>query len=272
MESLVEVLLKLFTVSVVILISQTSYNAIVYRQAGYIRWIKFTLILIATTGVGYLLVMQIDEINKIPYLGRGILIIDSIFSAFYQYLPKKFIFYWLVVPFIIICLFFAVLTVVKSIEIRKNFILWEKRNKKIVDNEIQLNQSKKESDSIQEIRNTEIQDAVINDDNVQEIIETVHFLEEETTRIKYDSILGLRKVFEKSKQKGLQLDETEEGYVAIYSNRDGYISLKHLLESNGLSSGDLVAQPSIVLFNKKTINQKTIKEALEILNRGERLG
>lgn len=256
---MIENLLKIFVVSIIILICQMSYNAQIYRHIGYIRWLKFIAISIITMGLGYLVIIQTDKISKISYVGKMVSVIDSIFSAFYQYLPKKLLFFWLLAPFLIACIFFTILTVVKSIEIRKNFMSWKKRNQEILDDGKQIDNT------------TERMIKTDSSDQSNEVTQEIHFLNEETIRIRYDSILGLRKVFEKSKQKGLQLGETEEGYVAVYSNKDGYISLKYLLEKNNLPINSLQSQPSIVIFDKENIKHRTVKEALEILNRGDSL-
>ncbi|STE38130.1 hypothetical protein [Enterococcus mundtii] len=261
---MIENLLKLFVVSIIILICQMSYNAQIYRHIGYIRWFKFITTSIITMVLGYLLIIQTDKISKIPYVGKMVSVIDSIFSAFYQYLPKKLLFFWLLAPFLIACIFFTILTVFKSIEIRKNFMSWKKRNQEILDDGQQIDNTTE--------RMIKTEEDTFSSDQLHEVTQEIHFLNEETTRIRYDSILGLRKVFEKSKQKGLQLGETEEGYVAVYSNKDGYISLKYLLEKNNLPINSLEPQPSIVIFDKENIKHRTVKEALEILNRGESLG
>jgi len=98
----------------------------------------------------------------------------------------------------------------------------------------------------------------------------VHFLNEKTTRIRANTILGLQRAYELSKLKGLQLGETETGYVAVYSDEEGLIKLKALLSENSISCLRLKNKPSVVYFDNSSDNVQciTIMEQLKNIREG----
>src|SRR5690625_2858102 len=245
---------------------QIAYNSLVYRQIGKMKWIKFICVVGVVLVGGYILHESIKSFAEAPYVSSVVCVIYTLFFTFICYLTKTFMILLFVVPLVvawIVYLFITIATVVKN---RIKYSKWKKG--------VETEEEKPSANQNKSIDNTPVEVVELDVDQGQEEKEesdekNVHFLSEHTTKIRYKSILGLQRAYEVAKGKGLQLAETETGYVAVYADKTGFRKLKELMTQNGIDYRKLENRPSVVFFDLDTVQCVPIKEALEKMKEGE---
>ncbi|GEM_PF-2641396 len=272
---MIELLLKIFVISLIVMSVSMSYNAQVYHQLGIKRWITFGLTVIVSLTFGLFLFKQVSKITSIPFAGKIIEFVNNTISIFINYLPKDPLLVWFLGPFMFVCLYFLFMTIFKVVDIRKTYSRWLIKNKDKFEKSPQketISNNDIKKDAKEDIKDNIKKDIEFNGLASDEVVlnsEAVHFLSEKVDKIRYKSVLGLRKAYETARKNGLVLGETDEGYVAVYANIEGVNSLKKILATNDISSEDLISQPSLVFFSKGGLKCTTLKETFARMGRGE---
>ncbi|HIB1905754.1 TPA: hypothetical protein ACWWDT_001806 [Enterococcus faecium] len=272
---MIELLLKIFVISLIVMSVSMSYNAQVYHQLGIKRWITFGLTVIVSLTFGLFLFNQVSKITSIPFAGKIIEFVNNTISIFINYLPKDPLLVWFLGPFMFVCLYFLFMTIFKVVDIRKTYSRWLIKNKDKFEKSPQketISNNDIKKDAKEDIKDNIKKDIEFNGLASDEVVlnsEAVHFLSEKVDKIRYKSVLGLRKAYETARKNGLVLGETDEGYVAVYANSEGVNSLKKILATNDISSEDLISQPSLVFFSKGGLKCTTLKETFARMGRGE---
>lgn len=267
---IIEIALKILLIVVAISFIQIAYNALIYRQRGKMKWIKFLLVAAATLIGGYLLFNYIKPFTELPYISFVVGAIDSMIFTFFSYLPKTFLLVWFVAPLVIVWIVYLFITLTTVIKNRVKYMKW--KNQVVYEEKTSLLENAKNDVKVEvvEEKGTEIAAAAEVEESGQYEKE-IHFLNEPMTKIRYKSILGLQRAYEVAKAKGLQLAETETGYVAVYAEKTGVKKLKELLSKNGIDYSKLENRPSVVFFDSDTVQCVSIKEALKKMNGGEQI-
>lgn len=261
---IVEYLLKLILLIIVISFIHITYNSVVYKQVDSKRWIKFILLSLVGLIIGYGLYVFIEWFVMIPYLHGVFKAVDSIFKTFFGYLPKSFVIIYFVAPLIVAWIFYLVITATSVIKNRRKYYKWKKK--------VDAEEKQEQQPQIKEKGAAETSETVIQpSETVEEVVggDNVHFLSEPMSKIRYKSALGLQRSYEKAKENGLQIAESETGYVAVYAEKSGIKKLKSLMHENGIDHSDLKSRPSIVFFNAEDMQCISIKEAFEKMKGGE---
>ncbi|MEY8307431.1 hypothetical protein AAK913_12515 [Enterococcus faecium] len=272
---MIELLLKIFVISLIVMSVSMSYNAQVYHQLGIKRWITFGLTVIVSLTFGLFFFKQVSKITSIPFVGKIIEFVNNTISIFINYLPKDPLLVWFLGPFMFVCLYFLFMTIFKVVDIRKTYSRWLIKNKDKFEKSPQketISNNDIKKDAKEDIKDDIKKDIEFNGLANDEVVlnsEAVHFLSEKVDKIRYSSVLGLRKAYETARKNGLVLGETDEGYVAVYTNSEGVNSLKKILETNDISSEGLISQPSLVFFSKDGLKCTTLKETFAQMGRGE---
>lgn len=259
---IIGIALKIILVVVAISIIQIAYNSVVYRQVGKIKWVKFIPIVAIVLLGGYFLFSSIKPFTDLRYISNVVDVIDTVFFTFFGYLPKNIIIVWFVLPIVITWIAYLFITLTTVIKNRYKYFNWKK---KIEANEKEVNEQEPEYDDKEKETIITHLDKGLEDENE----DNVHFLSEPMAKIRYKSILGLQRAYEISKEKGLQLAESDTGYVAVYADKTGVSRLKELMNENNIDYSKLKNRPSIVFFDSSTIQCVSIKEAFEKIKGGE---
>lgn len=258
-----EYLIKIFVILTLVAIIQTSYNIFIYRQVGKLRWGKFLILSISCVVVGGYLLSVIKEVTELPYLKGVFGFIDSVIFSFFSYISSSLMVLWFVVPILIVWIIYLLKSISSVIKNRIKFNQWENQNK----------------DNMEPMITAVGNDKAVKEEKPQEVTvcepaieEKVHFLENvEIVEIRFDSILGLQRAYEVSKKKGLQIGETESGYVAVYSSKEGMMELEGIFNKHGIERPHLGNDNSLVFFNKKNTKSLEIRKAMDMLRAGEKI-
>lgn len=250
----IEYVLKGLIIATILACIQISYNTLLYRQFGVSRWIKFIIISLFSVGIGGVLIYYTKSFVQLPYVEIIVNFTDTLLFAFFGYISKWFLLIWFVLPVLSVWAVYLIKSIIYVINNRIKFRKWQKQNQ-------ETNMQEKQEMNMTETKSKE-------QENISD--ETIYFLEDvETTNIRYNTILGLQRVYELAKKKGLQLGKTERGYVAVYSNTEGVNLLSNILQDYGIETYELEKLPSVVFINKKVVKGIPIKKAMEKLKAGE---
>ncbi|HFD1725292.1 TPA: hypothetical protein QFM54_001865 [Enterococcus faecium] len=257
---IVQILLKALLVITIVGIVQIGYNAWIYRQFGFFRWVKLIMLTLVSLVVAYILWGAIEKISTIKYLSSVLKFFDSILFTFFSFVPSKFILYWIIFPLLVAWIFYLLNTLRVVLVTRWRFYRWQKKNESEellrAENSIESLESDSDINEL-ESKNEEIES------------KSIHFLEVDTVKIRYKSILGLQRAYEKSKNEGLQISETDNGYIAVYASSEGVKQLRELFKMHNLDKRKLNNRPSVVFFDKENVSCIGIKEALESMKAGD---
>lgn len=265
---LVEYLLKIVLVMVFIAINQIVYNTVVYKQLGYLRWIKFVISFAITLTISGFIWLKIHDLVLLPYVSSAVNMIDKIIFTFFSYIPKSFILLWFVVPIVIAWIFYLLMALKDTLVIRWRFYRWQKKNESE-----ELKQANKAINEGAEKEKEESKDVV--EEKVSLEMEDVAeenqlpFFDVPINKIKYNSVLGLQRSYELAKTEGLQVDMAEWGYVAVYANGSGKKQLRALLAENDINDNGLENRPSLVAVKNNGIESISIKDALKRIKDGD---
>lgn len=260
---IVEYLIKIFLILTIVIVLQTSYSTLVYRQIGQARWIKFGAVGLVTLAVGIALIMRVKWLTDLPYLHSVVRFIDKVIFAFFGYLSGKLLFVWFIVPLLIIWIIYLGKSAYTVVTNRIKFNQWKKANEEKEKPVEAVVSADGQKDDQQET------DLVVEDPEKAVEVDP-HFLKNvPLTRIRLNSILGIQRIYEIAKNKGLQVSETETGYVAVYSNAEGIKQLKEILHANHVKEIKLENRPSIVLFDQTVTKCIPIKQAMARIKAGE---
>lgn len=248
---IVKAVLYIILVVVAISIIQIAYNSMVYRQINSLKWAKFGLVVVVVLVGGGILFTFIKPFTELRYISNVVSFIDAVFFTFLGYLPKQLLIIWFIIPVVITWIAYLFITLTAVIKNRYKYQKWKRKTEAA------------EQESNKELEETA---ATISEDKGKD---NVHFLSEPMTKIRYKSALGLQRAYEISKQKGLQLAESETGYIAVYADKSGVTKLRELMNENDLDYSSLKNRPSIVFFDSSKTECVSIKEALEKMKGGE---
>lgn len=263
---IIEILLKIILIVVVISLLQIAYNAVIYRQPGKMKWVKFISLVAAILICGYLLFESIKPFTELRYVSSVVSVIDTMIFTFFSYLPKTFLIIWFVAPLVITWIAYLFLTLTTVIKNRYKYLKWKKGVEAEEKSSLSSGEASKETNDNSPVEVVEL-DVGQEQEDVDE--KNIHFLSEPMTKFRYKSILGLQRAYEVAKEKGLQLTETETGYVAVYADRSGVRKLRKLMSENGIDYSQIENRPSVVFFDLDTVQCVSIKEALGKMNEGE---
>ena len=248
-------LLQVFLIIVVISVIEIAYNSLVYRQTENKNKLIFYSITIITLASARLGIVAINKLIDVPVLGGIIKMINSIFNSFVNYVPLKPILLWFVVPVSLAWGFYMLKSTGFVVTKKLNFNKWK--------GSLKLKQQEETQDQMQqEQKDSEVQQDI-------EIESSIHFLDMEMTRgIKYQNVLGLQRAYELAKKNGLQISETKDGYVAVYSDGKGYKALKKILSENSIDISNLQGRPSLVFFDAEKASGIGIQDQFLKLKEG----
>lgn len=225
------------------------YNVIVDRRTRKLNWYKFSVAMILILIITALCIFAALHVSSIPVVKTVSHILDAIVFSFVNYLPKLILSVWFICPLLLAWLYYSVRTVIHVIKSRSRYKKWKKKH---------LEQEKEEE------QNQE-----------KEEVEEIHFLPSSlitSSPIRYNSVLGLSRIYEIAKTQGLQIAESENGYVSVFSSAEGKKKLIEIFNENQLDSSIISKYPSIVFFDKHEAKSITITEARTKIHRGEEIG
>lgn len=255
---MIGIIIFLFLIVSAIIAIQIGYNEIIYQQLGKLKWFKFLVLACVVVILALAGIMQIPKILKFPVIHTLDKIVNGLLLKLTEYINVNIVILWFVIPLALAFIFFIIKSIFKRISIKRDF-----------------NKSKENEKSKIAVKK-EVSPEIINVPEEIEVAEVEleepvnRFLDYPTTKIKYGSILGLQRAYEVSKEKGLIIDTTSNGYVAVFSSQEGMKSLKILLSENGIDISVLKGEPSVVLFDETNIESKSIKDELDKLNQKRR--
>lgn len=249
-------LLQVFLIILVVSVLEIAYNSLVFRQQEKRNKLIFLAITVVTIFIAELGVVGISKLGNVPILGGVINMINSIFKNFVEYIPLKPILLWFVIPALLAWAFFVLKSTGFVITKKLDFKKWKdtlKQKQREKEEKEQANQQAVEMEKAQE--------------DAEE--DSIHFLDMEMSRnIKYQNILGLQRAYELAKSKGLQIAETDEGYVAVYSDGKGFKELKRILSTNSIDVINLQGKPSLVFFDARKATSIQIQDQFLKLKEG----
>lgn len=247
-KAVLYIILGVVAVSIV----QIAYNSMVYRQINKLKWVKFSLVVVVVFVSSFLLFKFVNPLTDFRYISNVVNVIDSVFFTFIGFLPKNFLIIWFIVPVVLTWIVYLFITLMAVIKNRYKYRKW-----------------KKKTELAEQESNNQVAETVATTSSEDTEKENVHFLSEPMTKIRYTSALGLQRAYEISKQKGLQLAESDTGYIAVYADKSGVTKLRELMIDNGIDYSNLKNRPSIVFFDSNATECISIKEALEKMKGGE---
>lgn len=263
---IVEYLVKIFIILSMIVVVGISYNTFVHKQKKKLRWFMFAVISVICGLIGFWLLLKIN-LKEIAYVKSVVGFVDTVVFSFLSYVPVGLIILWFSGSLLIAWVYYLIKSSALVVTSRVKFNQWKKQNKdEVIPATIVNFKENKDSQDMQEEQ--------VQEDETREASseESIHFLEAvETSKIRYDSILGFQRTYEVAKKKGLQIGETASGYVAVYASEEGKNTLRNILDELDIKSESLVEDASVVFFNKTTIKSLEVKKAREMLKAGEKI-
>lgn len=247
-------LLRSLLVAIGMVIIQIIYTTVAYRQKAKLQWVKFAGGAFLTVVIVELILLKVQLIYSVPFIGSIVKGLDSWVQTFFNFLPKKTLIAWLVFPLAIAWAYFLLSSILAFLSKRGKFKNWVRKHESDTNN-TPLVTKKEESKS-----NDLIEKAESNfEDKEPEIEIPVNSVLDITT------VGGLTDAYNKSKQEGLLISKIENQYVAIYSDAAGFNKLKQLLLDIQVEVSNLKPRPSLVTFTDKIIAVKSVREELEFL-------
>lgn len=265
---MIEIILKVGILLTGILIIQTTYNTILYRQPKNLARIATVgNVTLVTTVVAAALWWCVNWLDKIPYLNNFIIAVDSPFKAFWNYLPKIYLLIWFVIPIVLVWIIFLFKGGIAYQKIKKEYFKF-----------INSDSSKSESNShISTPPPVELKGDIKpkKEDKEHVVIRfkakeppKKYFLENVKTKsFEHRTVKGITRVLPCE----LVIGKTLQGYVAIYETNQGYKKLKKIFSENSIDITDLRAQPSIVLFTQSKVQCFGLKDYLRRIKAGEKV-
>lgn len=268
---MIEIMLKAGILLTGIMIIQTTYNTVLYRQPrnfGKIATVANVTIITAVVAAG--LWWLVNYLDKIPYLSRLIIAIDSPFKAFWNYLPKLFLLIWFIVPVALIWIVFLFKGGIIYRKIKKEYFKFVNSG------------SKKEIvepvEPIKPLSPVEPQGKIIPKKEQDHVLHfeskappKKYFLEDVKTKaFEHRTVRGIAKVLPLAKSE-LIIGKTLQGYVAIYETSQGYKQLKQIFSKNSIDITNLQAKPSIVLFTQNNVRCFELKDYIKRIRAGEKI-
>lgn len=274
---IIEYLIKIFLILTIVIVLQTTYSTLVYRQVGWARWLKFSAIGLVTLAIGIVLIMRVKWLVQLPYLQGVVQFIDKVIFAFFGYLSGKLLFVWFIVPLLLMWVVYLGKSIYAVTTNRMKFNRWKKENTEKEKPAEVMSSADDQTDDIQDedivVEEQELADPKDVIEPETAVAEDVHFLTDvPLTRIRFNSALGIQRAYEIAKNKGLQVGETATGYVAVYSDAKGIKQLKEILKTNHVKEVKLENRPSIVMFDRAGASCTTIKQAMAKIKAGESIG
>lgn len=236
------ILIALIGVAAIFIAFDESKN----KKTKEFKWIRFIIAVLVTLFIASGLIALTLRVSELPYLTFVSEVLDILVFTFIGYLPKNLLIFWFLFPVVVVWIYFLLKTGVYVMKSRKRYKKWKER---------QAAQAEQENSIFPDEIN-------------------VHFLKDSMmfTNINYNSVLGLQRAYEVAKKEGMQIQETETGYAAVFSSQEGLNDLKALFSKYRLAEDKLPNRPAIVFFNDQEVSYVGIKSALDKLSRGEKIG
>lgn len=278
---MIEWAIRFFLILTTIVTINSLYSMILYRRKKSVWRISlFTGIVVLCAIAMFLLWNSSQKIYSIPYGGYILKIMDSPFVAFFNYIPKWFIFIWFIVPVLIAWIFFLGKSGFTYEKIKKeyyNFVKKQQEKDAADKNKEKPEKAIETTDSVVSIANSNATEPAVTE-KTEELIDLQEqtatkkaaeakkmppkqfFLEDSypPTKFNYASLQGIHKAISHAK-KELVLGKTKNGYVAVYATRNGYQKLKEIFSRNSIDITPLKATPSVVFFTYTKTNTYTIR-------------
>ncbi|MTE03619.1 hypothetical protein [Lactobacillus johnsonii] len=290
---MIELIIRAAIMMTLIIVIFASYVSLLYRQSKTaFRITGFVGIDLLAIVVVIILLYFTGAIKSIPFLGKLIILINDLFSAFFGYIPKLPLLIWFVVPVIIVWLIFFFKSGYIYEKIKKDyfeFMAKHQPKKKTEDTTVSektkdIEKVKKEASKALKTTHAQLEKAskkaaekpkIEPKTDLQQATSMPpqqHFLTGlyPTTIFNYRSITGMKKALSLLKKRPLVLGKTGKGYVAIYMTSKGYQELKILFSKSSLDITPLKASPSIVFFTyreTKTIPLRRYVEEIERMSK-----
>ncbi|EKZ0201732.1 hypothetical protein QPI79_002231 [Enterococcus faecalis] len=250
------VLLRAFVIVSGFIFLQIAYSAVCYRKVGKVKWIKFVAWLGLISGITYFIYTNLIYVERLPIVKQVIGFFNSAVRLFLSYISAEIFIVYFMIPLLLVWIYYLSKTVITVVKKKLAYNRWVKSE------EDKLLADVKEIivDPENEISNEENEFAILEYD----------FLDVPLSKIRYKTIFGLQRAYELAKEKGLQIGQTDTGYVAIYAEKEGIRKLKEILSMNSVDYGDLENRPSIVFFSGGSVtNAVPIMEQLMKIKEGE---
>jgi hypothetical protein len=246
---MIEFCLEIVFVIFLLIIFQTSYNGLFWKNKSKKRWLWLTLICIITAGVGLLGLKGINDLTAVPYLGLVVIKMDQLFLKVVHYIPVPNVIKWFIYPLIIAWIYFLIKAAIECIKIKGEFNRWASKNVNISKNEKKI----------------KLPNIIKHKDKAPQV--PVEFDESVLTKIRYKSALGIQRAFEKSKTRGLQLGKMEEGYIAVYADEAARQKLIKILGGFNIDGSKLISAPAVVTMEGTVISSETVKDKQNIISK-----
>lgn len=235
---------------------EIAYNTLIYKQPKQNR--RTGLFVGITTGclaVLGLISFLVSKIQKVPFLGNVVNIIDTPLDIFIKETP--------IVKVVAIALgllagvfiWFLIRGTLAFARKRKEYELYEE-SKKSEEPEVQ--------ETVVEPVDVVVEEAVKEPEEVvtEKIFEEdpVHFLPNlSLSDIQVKDPISLKNTYVASKGK-MQIGEVKSGYVAIYRDVTGMNQLKRILSENSIDISGIRPEPTIVIFDNEKIKAMNFKK------------
>lgn len=282
---MIELFLRLLIALTAIVIIQTTYNALLYKQNKSIPKIGLVISMaLLVVAVGVVLWLLIPDLKSIKYLGNVLAIIDMPFQRFYNYLPKWFLLLWFILPLATAWVIFVFRGGIVYLSIKRKYIKFTQSQAKQAPKE-SSNKHKEEvantSPEVVEPTPTAPVLADIAPETTSKVADKTtqtarkprtdlrvppkkYFLDGEVAVKHFDhkSMKGLKQVVLKAK-KELILGRTVDGYVGVYETKQGYKDLKKIFSKHSIDISELEPKSSIVFFNQDSVETIGLKDYIQ---------
>lgn len=249
------------------MVIQTAYNTVLYRQPKNLARIATVgNVTLVTAVVAASLWWCVNWLDRIPYLNKIIIVIDSPFKAFWNYLPKLYLLIWFVIPIVLVWIIFLFKGGIAYQKIKREYF-------KFVNSDSPKNESESQTEAPPPIEiKGEIKPRKESKDHVVIKFEKEppkkYFLENVKTKsFEHRTVRGITRVLPCE----LVIGKTLQGYVAIYETNQGYKKLKQIFSENSIDITGLKAQPSIVLFTQSKVQCFGLKDYIKRIKAGEKV-
>lgn len=276
---MIEALLKLIIGILGIVTFNIIYTNIFYKQKHNFKrtslFISLTALLFIFVGALWKL---IDQIQNIKYLGQFTSSINKIYGKFDTYIPKPFLFIWLLVPLIIVFIILIILGTNQKRKIRNSYKEWkdkEEAKKEVSSSEAN---STTKSDEKPKDKSADVQAEETNSDDsgdkeniddakeelpLKQASQEVLDVTPNNEKIDYVSYNGLKDIYLKAKE-GLQISKfKKDAYIAVYINEKGLDELKKVLSENSLDITGLTNSPSVVYFTSSKVQTMSLSKQVQ---------
>lgn len=262
-----------------------AYSNLFHRQISRKKHIIFWIVTLVLTGIGlagvYWLLLIMEQ--------RAVMVLNTavgkVWRFIYDLLFLKYIFMWIAIPVAIAFIYFSVRAALLFLRKRSAYVAANVDEQKPWDKNMDGSGTslakqpkanlfaglKRANDKGGNKTHHKLsfplpaKKAHNSEPDVADLPQTVHFINTDTQKIRYQSLSGVQKAFMKARRAGLQIAEIDAGYFAVYTDEAGRKQLTDLLSNYPFDTSQLTTEPTCAIVTPRTI------EAYSLANYGAKL-